>query len=84
MIGLYADMDGKIFYENVRDKVRSLSEVVGGVKIEFKDRSTEQVLWTISSSPEDISRWSECRDALLEGRVQKSVYAGVELEKEGS
>lgn len=84
MISLYADMDGNIFYQNVRDKIRSLSEVVGGVKIEFRDRSIEQVLWTISSSPEDVSRWSECRDALLEGRVQKGVYAGVGLEKLGS
>lgn len=70
-------MDGTIFYQKVRDKVRSLSEDVDGVKIEFKARSTEQVLWTISSSPEDSSRWPECRDALLRGRDQKSVYEGV-------
>lgn len=77
MIGLEANMDGTIFYQKVRDKVRSLSEDVDGVKIEFKARSTEQVLWTISSSPEDSSRWPECRDALLRGRDQKSVYEGV-------
>lgn len=68
MIGLNANMDGSSFYENVWSKVQSLSEDVGGLRTEFKDPSIKQVLRKISSTPEDSSRWPECRDALSRER----------------